>query len=568
MDCNGCKSTFIAWDARILDQLPYPVRLKFPAVLTYKYACDYSVISLLRSRTLGNSPTALHNNLHELHSECWLRKHAEYLRNCVQHADGLSSLHLPSQKYDTADEFKAVPSPKWFLACYARDVWTRLESLKASITSVFGEILKIDGTKKICKKLAGEAANSANFALNVGNERGEILQSILTSSEAVSSLQPLADGIVNRYAAANVNPPVLLYTDRDCCSESGPSKFQVLFGAWESLTIRLDIWHFMRRLAVGCSSEAHPLYGVFMSRISGCIFEWDKKDYANLLEAKRGELVAAGVRDPSDEAVHHTVSADELARHCKRKTCGEEATIKAIEDLILSLTSATDTLGVPLFNNEIVSIWEEQKKHVKCIQDVPDLPLYAVTNEITKGGKSLPEYRCARGTTSLESFHRHLVTFVPGTSANAINFQAYLLDGLVRWNASRKKAAAPSTASSVRSFDVKLVTKINSLHKQVHGKPLLSLDPPSKYTGEKIGVEYLYEQSGMTLAAEDIDKQVDDGLAYQDPDSGVEEPGPLSSEELNTSITPAPMENDSDSDDENSDGDDSLVAEGGKVSTL
>ena len=131
---------------------------------------------------------------------------AEYLRDCIQHATGLSSMRLPPQKYEAADEFKVVPSPKWFLACYSRDVWTRLESLKASVTSVFGQIWKIDGTKKICRKLAGEVANSANFALNVGNKRGEILQSVMTSSEAVSSLQPLADGLVNRYSAANVDP--------------------------------------------------------------------------------------------------------------------------------------------------------------------------------------------------------------------------------------------------------------------------------------------------------------------------------------------------------------------------
>ena len=165
-------------------------------------------------------------------------------------------MHLPPQKYKVADEFKVVPSPKWFLTCCLRNVWTRLETLKASVTSVFGQILKIDGMKKICRKFAGEVANSPNIALNVENKRGEILQSVMTSSEAVTSLQPLADGlVVNCYSAADVDPPVLLYTDRDCCSESGPSKFQVFFGVWESLQIPLDIWHFMHRLEVGCSSE-------------------------------------------------------------------------------------------------------------------------------------------------------------------------------------------------------------------------------------------------------------------------------------------------------------------------
>ena len=37
------------------------VRGRFPVLLTHKYACDMSVVALLRSCTLGNSPTALRN---------------------------------------------------------------------------------------------------------------------------------------------------------------------------------------------------------------------------------------------------------------------------------------------------------------------------------------------------------------------------------------------------------------------------------------------------------------------------------------------------------------------------
>ena len=61
MDCRSCKGTFVAWDLRILDQLPEGIRARFPVVLTYKYACDRAVIAALRARTLGNSPTAPRN---------------------------------------------------------------------------------------------------------------------------------------------------------------------------------------------------------------------------------------------------------------------------------------------------------------------------------------------------------------------------------------------------------------------------------------------------------------------------------------------------------------------------
>ena len=74
MDCNACNGTYIAWDSRMLEQLTDGVRARFPVILTYKYACDFALISLLRARTLGNSPTALQNNIQELHSEEWLRR--------------------------------------------------------------------------------------------------------------------------------------------------------------------------------------------------------------------------------------------------------------------------------------------------------------------------------------------------------------------------------------------------------------------------------------------------------------------------------------------------------------
>ena len=90
--CKACNGTFIAWDKRILILLPDGVRLKFTVILTYKYACDTAVISLLRSRTLGNSPSALqnticelHNTICELHSEEWMRKCVSYLSACKRH---------------------------------------------------------------------------------------------------------------------------------------------------------------------------------------------------------------------------------------------------------------------------------------------------------------------------------------------------------------------------------------------------------------------------------------------------------------------------------------------------
>lgn len=58
----------------------------------------------------------------------------------------------------------------------------------------------------------------------------------------------------------------------------------------------------MRRFALAVTTDAHPLYGTFMSRLSAAaIFEWDREDLAMLRMAKRNELLAQGIVEPSDE---------------------------------------------------------------------------------------------------------------------------------------------------------------------------------------------------------------------------------------------------------------------------
>lgn len=282
MDCGSCNGTFLAWNERMLNQLTDGHRARFPVVLTRKYACDQSVISLMRSRTIGNSSSALKNNIEELHSQAWLRKVLIYTSDCERHRKGVLALLQRLPVYERPPAFKRLPTAAWFLAAYVRDVYVRVNELKAAATSIYGMILKIDSTEKVTKKLQGLAASTASWATNIGNERGEIVLSILTSSEAAVSLKKMADGLMLRFEKAGQPPPAVLYTDRECCSADGCSKYKDLFAKWPSLEVHLDIWHFMRRLAVAVTSESHPLYGVFMARLSAAIFEWDESDYSLL----------------------------------------------------------------------------------------------------------------------------------------------------------------------------------------------------------------------------------------------------------------------------------------------
>ena len=132
------------------------------------------------------------------------------------------AFNLEVPQYQPPSPFPKFPGEKWLLAVYVKYVWSRLPALLAQATSIYGRVLKIDSTKKVCKKLQGEAANSASWATNVGNEQGEIVQSVLTCSEGIPTLQKLADGLVKWYSKAGQPPPVCLYTDRDCCCTGGP----------------------------------------------------------------------------------------------------------------------------------------------------------------------------------------------------------------------------------------------------------------------------------------------------------------------------------------------------------
>ena len=239
---------------------------------------------------------------------------------------------------------------------------------------------------------------------------------VLTTVEGVG-ISDMAAGIVRRYSLADEPPPLLLYVDSDCCSAQGGSKVLQMFAPWDKLQVRLDIWHFMRRFASCCTPDAYQLYGVFMAKLSAFIFKWDGDDLKALYTSKRAELSKYGVVGLSEQDFAGRVTRRELALHCRRTTRGVEDTTRLIDHVIQTLDSSQgrDTMGVLLFNYECTQqMWKEQRRHVTCIQDVAEIPLYTKTGSLMKGGVELPTYRCARGSTSLESFHNHLARFIPG----------------------------------------------------------------------------------------------------------------------------------------------------------
>ncbi|KAG7239079.1 hypothetical protein INR49_030081 [Caranx melampygus] len=142
-------------------------------------------------------------------------------------------------------------------------------------------------------------------------------------------------------------------------------------------------------------------------------------------------------------------------------------------------------------------VWEVQQKHLECLQDPAGVKLYTKVGTLQKGGKELDVLRCGRGSSSLESFHRHQCAFIPGWRCNAVHTQMYMLEGASRWNMGRaKEAVAVEGASTLRTFDVQLMSHLNNMSQRVLGCALVpEFTPPGKPTGERIAVEYLLAQT-------------------------------------------------------------------------
>lgn len=107
-----------------------------------------------------------------------------------------------------------------------------------------------------------------------------------------------------------------------------------------------------------------------------------------------------------------------------------------------------------------------------------------------------------------------------------MNYQAFLLEGLYRWNQDRASQAVDVEAPLCHTYSGLLRHAVNHLSQTVLGNPL---DPafqhPRAYTGELIGVEYLYSQTGKALQAipDELAEEDQTTEEDQDHDEGFEE---------------------------------------------
>ncbi len=70
----------------------------------------------------------------------------------------------------------------------------------------------------------------------MGNERGQVLVSVLTAAEG-HGLDAMAAGLMKRYREAGEAAPKVMYVDRDCCTQHGQSRVKIMFSEWDELEV-------------------------------------------------------------------------------------------------------------------------------------------------------------------------------------------------------------------------------------------------------------------------------------------------------------------------------------------
>lgn len=111
--------------------------------------CDYNVYFLCVDNIDYVSQIA------ENHGETYLDKCRQYATNYMAFKKSAAKGLVTIPEFVEPPPVMNIPRHRWFMKVYLLDVISRLDYQLAELTSITGDILKIDSTKKITNKLAG-----------------------------------------------------------------------------------------------------------------------------------------------------------------------------------------------------------------------------------------------------------------------------------------------------------------------------------------------------------------------------------------------------------------------------
>ncbi|XP_073715737.1 uncharacterized protein [Misgurnus anguillicaudatus] len=80
-----------------------------------------------------------------------------------------------------------------------------------------GEILCIDGTKKVLKKIYGDGQGTMPYITSVLTEWGQFLTTVVVAAESEGCYRRMAKGLMARFERARAPAPAVIYADNNCC---------------------------------------------------------------------------------------------------------------------------------------------------------------------------------------------------------------------------------------------------------------------------------------------------------------------------------------------------------------
>ncbi|XP_051253283.1 uncharacterized protein LOC127362052 [Dicentrarchus labrax] len=268
---GGKMGRCMAWDQSILSQLSEAHQAMFPAILTSKRGVDRNVVRLLRDRTEGNTMVKVWRQIQENHTELYFQRKDLYTTLLMTVAEPGGIVSALGHTFQPPPPPRELPSARLLRHAFLLSEADNVQDYRSQILSTFGTVLKMDSTKKVVKKLSGEAKGSAEWFTSIGNEHSQIVSFVLTCEESTEKLQPMCHAVVERFRLANQPVPKILYVDRGCCSSRVPTAVESLFQPWvdSGMVVRLDIFHWIHRFDAAIRTESHSKYAAFKSALAG-----------------------------------------------------------------------------------------------------------------------------------------------------------------------------------------------------------------------------------------------------------------------------------------------------------
>ncbi|XP_013407000.1 uncharacterized protein LOC106171268 [Lingula anatina] len=530
--------SFHSYSPRIMMKLSPAVRSLFPAVICGKRAIDKDIAVILSDRLNAVSMTKVHRLVQRQHDQWYMERRGMYQTLLYQgHMDRSSILSYTKKAGSYIPPMAQTPLPSSRVLRRAHLVMEmeKIPEYRASILSTTGEILCIDGTKQILKKVYGDGRGSLQYVTSILNEWGQFLTTVVVASESEECYRRMARGLIERFKRADAPAPRVLYTDNNCCRDGGESFYETLFSDWveEGMVVRLDIRHWLHRWDSVVIKQSHAKYGVFMSALAGAVLAFNKADLLHLVKAVRAGNEQMYSKYSDTEMIAF-VKPHQFKSYVRRVTRGVEATVCAVEAIIDEFKgpAGLDVDGIPLFkSHEAVDIhWARSSQHINCLQDPPGIPLYVTTKTVSINGVDVQKYRCRRGSNALEGLHSHLVNAIPSKRCGIMPFQVYLISFAAQWNhrmESLRVAGGQGRKSSCT--DPRQVQLLNQQSEVLFGREHL-FEPnftapmpfPEVYNNEEeeelLGIEYAYAQSTDFKSASYYVEKVEEEQSREDGD--------------------------------------------------